>query len=219
MDIDKFNYLLSQESLYLCRADKLHDRFEGRYSQQQIEDMTKWLTDQGLCDVDRGEVAYRQRAREKTYISCWCMGNYDYDLMWKGYIRTPPGIAIKSTVAELQAICDHNVDKWPLDLSMVNYYPQAEGKFINYDRISPFVHKDVHFTLDNEIRIIQWGNWGEPSPDHLELQVYPEQLIKSVHLSPRSSSDDVQHVKQILHEHALEHVPIMYSRDDRTPID
>ena len=39
MDLDKFQSLLKEKVLYLCRADLLQDRFEGTYSRRQIMQM------------------------------------------------------------------------------------------------------------------------------------------------------------------------------------
>ena len=219
MDIDKFTYLVEKEALYLCRADRLQDRFEGRYSRQQITDMGTWLKSRGLHDVKNAEANYRAQTRKQTYISCWCMSDCDYDLMWKAYVRNPPGIAIKSMVIQLQAICDQNVDHWPLDISVVTYYDQAAGQHINYDRLSPYLHKDSHFRLDTEIRIVEWGSSLEPTPDHVDLSVIPKQLIHAVVLQPRSSVDILRGVKSILDSHGLGQIPVEFSRDDRDPVD
>ena len=219
MDIDKFLYLVEKKTLYLCRADRLQDRFEGRYSRQQITDMSTWLKDKELNGVESGELNCRKKIRKQTYISCWCMSNCDYDLMWKAYVRNPPGIAIRSTVNQLQAICDQNSKLWPLDLSVVTYYDQAGGQHINYDIFSSFLHKDNHFRLDNEIRVIQSGNWSEPTPDHVELAVLPDQLIHAVVLSPRSTEEDLRNVKNILDCHNLGQIQVEFSRDDRELIE
>ena len=87
MDIDKFLHLVEKRALYLCRADKLQDRYEGRYSRQQITDMSAWLKARGVQDAEDREANYRSKNRRQTYISCWCMSNCDYDLMWKAYVH------------------------------------------------------------------------------------------------------------------------------------
>ena len=47
MDKWKFESLLKQRSLYLCRGDKLQDRFEGTYSRNQISEQNEWLKEMG----------------------------------------------------------------------------------------------------------------------------------------------------------------------------
>jgi len=147
------------------------------------------------------------------------MSDYDFDLMWKAYVGTESGVAIKSTAKQLQAICEQSIDCWPLDISEVEYYDQAGGRHIGYNRLSPFLHKDKHFELDREMRIIQWGNWKEPTPDHLDLPVILDQLILAVILSPKSSKNDMNTVKNMLKRHNLENIPVELSRNDREPVD
>ena len=105
MDLDKFQALLNEKALYLCRADHLQDRFEGTYSHHQIIEMEKWFKEIDEPHMIDSERLRRQKDRLKTYISCWCISECDLDLMWKGYVRNPPGIAIKSSVRRLQRIC------------------------------------------------------------------------------------------------------------------
>ena len=47
MDYWKFESLIQKRAIYLCRGDKLQDRFEGTYSKRQIQSMNKWFKDIG----------------------------------------------------------------------------------------------------------------------------------------------------------------------------
>ena len=106
MDCGKFQSLLRESALYLCRVDRLQDRFEGTYSRQQLLDMDAWLESRvpgkWATEVITTERQGRTRYRKRMYISCWCVSEFDLDLMWKAYVRNPPGVAIKSTVKRLQ---------------------------------------------------------------------------------------------------------------------
>ncbi len=97
MDLDKFQSLLNEKAIYLCRADRLQDRFEGTYSRRQIKTMEDWFKKIDEPHMIESEKERRRKDRLKIYISCWCMSDCDLDLMWKGYVRNPPGISIKST--------------------------------------------------------------------------------------------------------------------------
>ena len=113
MDMDKFQSLLNEKALYLCRADRLEDRFEGSYSRQQILDSEDWLTKTGNSQVIETEREHRIKDRLTTYINCWCISDCDLDLMWKAYVRNPPGVAIKSSLRRLINICDKAIGHWP----------------------------------------------------------------------------------------------------------
>ena len=73
MDISKFQSLLNEKALYLCRADRLQDRFEGTYSRQQILEMEDWFKKIGEQNMSEVERQNREQDRLRTYINCWCM--------------------------------------------------------------------------------------------------------------------------------------------------
>ena len=220
MDFLKFESLLRESALYLCRADFLQDRFEGSYSRQQLLDMDAWLESLGYPEIIDTERQDRIRNRERTYISCWCVSNFDLDLMWKAYVRNPPGVALKSTVRQLQQVCEKAFDLRPLDISLVRYIDLAGGEFINYPGMPEvFFYKDTHFYLDNELRIVYWPSMNPPTPTHVLLPVSLSDLIVSVVLAPGAPSEFVKKVREALDEVGLKTAPVEFSRDDRDLIE
>ena len=213
MDIDKFKYLLNEKKLYLCRIDKLQDKFEGTYSRQQIKEDNEWLREKGYDEVINSEKSDCIKRRQQTYVTCWCLYETDLDLMWKAYIPNKDGVAIKTTVNKLIEICDNPNNNWP-DISVVGYYDQANGEFLNYLGLEPFIKKDLHFRLDNEIRIVYQPNIKLPSPEFLCLDINPSALIEEVILKPRSKIQFIEEIKKLLKQFDVK-VPISYSRDDR----
>src|SRR5208283_2045208 len=164
MDDWKFIDLIEQRSLYLHRGDRLQDRFEGTYSRQQMSDTYRWweeLEEKGSLtkgySLDLKE--QYQENRRKFYLNCWCMYPHDLDLMWKAYTKVCKAVAIQSRVSRLAAVCD--CEKSPnhlpiLNISTIKYCGLKEGDFIDEfpTGFNPFIHKDYHFGLDKEIRII-----------------------------------------------------------------
>ena len=215
MDMYKFQSLLVQRKLYLCRVDLLQERFEGTYSRQQITGMNDWHTKIGVPSMNESERERRLKDRRTTYISSWCMSDCDLDLMWKGYVRNPPGIAIKSSVRRLIKICDAAVEHWPLDISEVTYFDHANGAHINYfGTPTTFLYKDNHFNLDKELRIIHYPNVLEPTPSHILLNVDLNDLIEEVVLQPRVN-EGLNSVREELNKAGFEGIPVSASRDDR----
>ena len=219
-DFVKFESLLKESALYLCRVDRLQDRFEGTYSRQQLVDMDAWVETLGCAKIAHTDRQDRIRDRNRVYISCWCVSKFDFDLMWKAYVRNPPGVAVKSTVRRLQKVCDAAVDFWPLDISLVRYIDHAGGEFINYPGMPEvFFCKDLHFRLDNELRIIHWPNMAPPTPNHVLLPICLPDLIVSVVLAPRAPTELVKKVRETLDEVGLKATPVEFSRDDRDLIE
>ncbi len=216
----KFQSLLDENALYLCRTDHLQDRFEGSYSRHQISVMEDWFTKINETHMIESERENRRKDRLKTYISCWCMSSCDLDLMWKGYLRNPPGIAIKSSVRRLINICDKAVDNWPLDISMVTYFDHAGGRNINYfGTPTTFLYKDNHFRLDNELRIIHYPNILEPTPDYVFLKIDLKDLIENIVCQPRSEERSLKSIKESLNKVGLDEIPVLASREDRDLIE
>lgn len=218
--MSKFYSLLNDKALYLCRADRLQDRFEGTYSRKQILEMKDWFTKIGEPQMDEIEKENRRRDRLRSYISCWCMSDCDLDLIWKGYVRNPPGVAIKSSVKKLKEICDKAVSCYPIDISIVSYFDHAKGENIDYlGTPTTFFHKDKHFKLDNEIRIVHYPNVSEPTLPHVMLPVELTDLIEDIVFQPRVKGDTIKTVKEELCRAGLEKIPVSASRDDRELIE
>jgi hypothetical protein len=222
MDFWKFKYLLDKKSLYLCRSDKLQDKFEGTYSRQQIQVMEGDLIRWEASPVIDQERQSRKCARKSTFIHCWCMSDHDLDLMWKGYVKDSGGVAIKSSVRTLKKICD---DLYPehdnLNISIVEYYDQANGEKIPHGGpLDAFLKKDNHFKLDNEFRLISNPNYVDGcSPEFEQLPVDDlSRLIDEVVTAPGSSKDHIKRVREAMDKAKLKDVPLSASRDDREPV-
>ena len=98
MDFTKFISLLDKKSLFLCRADKLEDPFEGSLPLDNVESLRieiykektingKWgvaKTEQYINDLAEGS----KLLKKFTYISSWYMSEHESAAMWKLYTRT-----------------------------------------------------------------------------------------------------------------------------------
>ncbi len=170
-----------------------------------------------IVDTERQD---RLRDRDRAYISCWCVSEFDLDLMWKAYVRNPPGVAVKSTVRRLQQVCDTAVDLWSLDISLVRYIDHAGGEFIKYPGMPEiFFCKDLHFCLDKELRIVHWPNRSFPTPTHVPLPVSLPDLLVSVVLAPGAPAELVKKARETLDGVGLKGTPLEFSRDDRDLIE
>ncbi|MFA5353651.1 MAG: hypothetical protein WC291_05435 [Thermodesulfovibrionales bacterium] len=217
MDFWKLEDMLRTKSLYLCRADQLQlsDKYEGTYSRLWTKNMEDFCYRVGQPQQIQKEKESIEQNRRSTFINCWCMNDHDLDLMWKAYIEDPPGIAIQSTVERLEKVLDNQDKKvrelWPLDLSIVTYYDQRENGFIDYPSfINPFLHKDWHFELDNEIRIIAWNKPKDKSGIKLPLDL--NVLITKIVMSPNSTEADTKRVRKLMDEVGLSGVELGFSR-------
>ena len=193
MDDWKFIDLIKRQGIFLCRGDKLQDRFEGTYSRQQLSEQGHWFKKIGCDDLILQEKNQQEENRKKYYINSWCRADHDLDLMWKSYTKNCKAVAIQSRASRLVAICDSEKSEncRPINVSTINYCGLKEGDFINYlpTGFNAFINKDYHFQLDKEIRIIHYSTWDHSSsPEGCFLPVDLSLLIERVVLSPGSSS-------------------------------
>ena len=219
MDRYKFKDMLEKQALYLCRADKLQDKFEGTYSRAQLLDSNCWLSSKGYDNLIDSEAKSRKINRKCFYINSWCRAKHDYDLMWKAYTTDAFGVAIQSRIYRLEAICDSawkDIGNGFLDVSLVEYFEHTEGGFINYggDDFGAVIHKDCHFKLDNEIRIICTQHI-KPQPESIPLPVNLSDLIERLVLSPGATDKDAKTIRQLLNDCGLRNVPVELSQNNR----
>jgi hypothetical protein len=229
MDDWKFADMLKRNQLYLCRGDKLQDRFEGTYSSKQIiDDDRYWKAETGSDKLNTEEKKSRQKDRRSWYINSWCMHDHDLYHMWQSYTNVCHAVAVQSRVANLVAICDAKeaieFRHYQLSVSTVKYYNQKEGEFIDSlpTGFNPFVSKDHHFGLNNEIRILKWdpsSSKNEQTPNGLFMPVKLSALIERVVLSPGSTNEDIEKTKNLLTQYGLENTPVELSRYERELIE
>lgn len=141
------------------------------------------------------------------FISCWCVSEHESAAMWKLYLQSPEGIAIRS---------DHHVLASALDRSSLKARTTMVG-YIDYDRVSmplgnlffPFVTKRLSFLHENELRAIVWSlediNKSQIHDDatSLTIDIVPEELIKAVHVAPTAPKWFGQLVEQLLKRYNL----------------
>src|SRR5580692_9299812 len=110
MDLRKFVSLVEERALFFCRADRFDDRFEGSYPrgaaveaalQQIVAAAANDPKMPGRIQGARRISSCRKQFRQSVLINCWHINERESAAMWKLYIRSDKGIALKSTVQRL----------------------------------------------------------------------------------------------------------------------
>jgi hypothetical protein len=125
MDLAKFISLLATESLYFACPSEFQDPFEGYMPRSHIEafsvtivpmvqniisirnqladkyqDIDMRQIDEKIDDLSLLEAS--REANRKFGVSCWHKSEYESEAAWKIYSTSGQGIAIESTVGQLQ---------------------------------------------------------------------------------------------------------------------
>lgn len=221
MDLAKFISLLKENALYMTRADKFEDQFEGAVC--ALEDSDKY--DKALVDyyseylegitvneqLIKDEHNAIQLIRKNSFLSCWFEGSYESIAMWRLYAsgKSAKGVAIKTTVKRLKRAIGRFVE-----IGRVEY--------IDYSQVWPnsneaLWRKRLSFEYEHEVRvrIITDGGLSPTPPEFLFLPVCLDELIESVYVSPMAETWFKDVVVDVLKKYGLEK-PVFHSAlDDR----
>lgn len=164
MDLEKFESLLKNSSLFFCRADRFADPFEGSIPKREVKEDISGLSNQ-----------HRLMKKQKI-INCWHINNSENDSMWKLYLKSNEGIAIRTTVERLKLSFANT--KELVFCSQVRYldyekdiwYHETDYPHTRYNMFIPLVHKRIEFIQENELRLIHSIDYREFSNDYWEKQ-------------------------------------------------
>src|SRR5688572_13316302 len=88
LDFTKFVDLLISNQLYFARSDRFEDPFEGIFRLKDYEQTKNMWTDEA-------------QTKKFYFLNCWHINDNQSDAMWKIFLKTKNGIAIKSTVGNI----------------------------------------------------------------------------------------------------------------------
>ena len=190
MDLAKFVSLLKDRALFMTRADKLEDQFEGAVCAE--EDAKRY--DEALADyysevmggkpVPEKLIAEEHNAnqllRMNSYLNCWYEGENESMAMWRLYAsgREAKGVAIRTTVGQLKKAIGRFVE-----IGRIEYIDYS----VTWPNINEALwRKRVSFEYEHEIRIRVTPEKGlSYTPEsHMMLPVELSELIGAVYVSP-----------------------------------
>jgi len=195
MDFTKFVSLIDTKRLYFTRADRFEDPFEGSWPKKNIE-ARKYAPE--ILDEQQKEYlngmkwmgSLNKNWPRYTAINCWHENEYESAAMWKLYLKSDEGIAIKSTYSRLKkSIIDDEI----FFIGKVNYIDYEVDYIDPTNFLGPFVHKRKSFEHEKEIRavIMKWPTIDGKMDfskvtiiNGLPIKVDVETLIDKIYVSP-----------------------------------
>lgn len=220
LDFAKFISLLKDRALFMTRADKFEDQFEGAVC--ALADSDKYdaaLTDYYSVVLEGEPVGEQlienehraiQMIRRNLFLSCWFEGSFESIAMWRLYAsgKESKGVAIKSAVGRLKKAIGH-----PVEIGRIEY--------IDYSKEWPNANealwrKRLSFEYEHEVRvrIITEGSLSPTPPEFMSLPVDLEELIESVYVSPMAESWFKDVVEDVLRKYGLEEKRVFHSTLD-----
>lgn len=163
LSFSKFVSMISYEALWFCRLSYLIDKFEGTLPRRTLEktktEEEKWKSFFTHPDhrrqIDEWSECNVQYGQSSTAVNCWFIGDDESERMWREYVASSEGVAIRSTIRKLRESI-----YLPRDFSYigrVNYVDLDEHEMTVYEGAQAhhraFLKDHVQFKHEQELRI------------------------------------------------------------------
>lgn len=226
MDFTKFVSLLHSSALHFTRVDKLEDPFEGSFPRVNVRLRSKrFKGNMPPKDIKLLSEFYKQFVKH-TFVSCWHLSKYQSAAMWKLYLQSNEGIAIRSTFGKLKESLkkykDHDVY-----IGKVNYIRYTKD-LIPEGSLFLYFHKRMSFEHEKELRAVIQAfsydkegdiDWSKsPHGSGLNVSVNLNILIERIVLAPFCPSWQMEVVKSVLNKYDLKKPvsrSLLYVKGDR----
>lgn len=222
MDFTKFVSLLDKSAPFFTRADRLGDPFEGSYSKANVvrrPEVYKGKIPEGtLITLSQ----FHRILIRHTVINCWHLSEYESAAMWKLYLKSDEGIAVRSTFRRLKDC--FKGDKFHIYIGKVKYIDYDKDWLPEGNALYPFVHKRKSFEHEQELRaVIQQFrytkngeiNWDRPLfDDGVYVQVDLDLLIDKIYLAPTAPKWLPELVKSVTKRYKLDKEVVQSTLDD-----
>jgi len=218
MSLDKFESMLDTRALFFCRADRFSDPYEGSITRRVFENRSTNFRNffPQKAKENENTISTLHKSNKKLHIiNCWHINNSENDSMWKLYLKSNEGIAIKTTIAKLlksfySLIDDIFCSKIRyLDYEKEYWYDKDEYPFWEYNMFIPLVHKRIEFKQEAEIRLIHKVKvlkeigiekyWNQrPIEKGKFISADIEHLIENIYCPPTSDSNQIKKVEELI---------------------
>ena len=198
MDFTKFVALIEKEqSLYFPDIFKFEDALEGLHNALGIDDHYD-ITNTGEIIVTGPPSTPRhvENSRKyKTYLNqlvlemaqsigvqCWRFAEHENHAMWKIFLSSNEGVAIKTNIEKLKECLPDNLI---FHLGRVNYMRRNTKKISTNYLLESFFTKESHFDHECEYRIITYDviNNGENHFGNANLRKNDEGIVVPINVN------------------------------------
>jgi hypothetical protein len=195
LDFEKFVDLITSKKLFMCRSDKFEDPFEG---------MLK------LKDTNQSQFDLNTLTKKFYFINCWHINDIQSAAMWKIFLKTNNGIAIKSTVKKIKKSLEKT--KEDIHIGKVYYRDFSKTTFFDLMRephniwpnssgsggtVNQYNYKRISFEHEKELRLnfvdlpiphaIKNGTPREPLEQKI-IEININELIEEIIIAPFADS-------------------------------
>lgn len=196
LDYTKFVDLLSTSELHFSRADRFNDPFEGSYPIPNVKTRKMaFIAGTKLPEAAADEyVSIREHlareTRQRVAINCWHMNEHESAAMWKLYLMSTEGVAVRATYASLRDCLAES--ERVFSLGQVTYIDYRKDMISEHNTLIPFFHKHKGLDHERELRAMtnigdavrEGEGWRLESPECFRLKVDVARLVDAIVVSP-----------------------------------
>jgi len=220
MDLSKLIYMLAEGALHFVRLDLFEDRFEGYIPQgniidpENLKDLPVDKQSPTAEKLNKNNFNLARKARQIIFANCWHVNPHESAAMWKLYLQSHEGVAIRSTFGRLKANLRNAPEK--VEIGKVEYldYQTARVETAVIDQMALAMRKRKSFEHEQELRAIHWdateamyihrGARATNSKEVIPILADLDMLIESVFVAPSSRSTFKSIVKSVLKKYGCD---------------
>jgi len=160
----KFISVLELRALWMSRLGSLLDQFEGAFPDKTRENMIasdlKWKTTfEGRPELQEQSAGMTDKnvadGRDVLVVNCWFLGESESPQMWKEYVGSTEGVAIRSTLKRLdQSILAKQEFTTIGKVNYVDFSKYDMGIYIGSRAGERALLKAEKYSFENEVRIV-----------------------------------------------------------------
>lgn len=184
MDLPKYVDLLRSRALYLRRADRFTDRFEGALTLSIRKAVDSARDSDKLAE---GADIFYQRCRMGTFVSCWTSGAKDNMALWQLFGGASNSVAISTTAERVTRMClGWNESTLITKVKYIDHFENPDMVIGSYTDPLEFKHEAYEFEREVRVMLPQQDNW-QLNPESLRRPISDlNELITSVVVAPEA---------------------------------
>lgn len=201
LDFTKYTDLLRTCSLYLRRADRFIDRFEGALTPH----LRKAINEaQQLRSAAEDADAFYEKGRKGTYVSCWTYGAKDNMALWQLYGGAASSVSIHTTAERLTRAClAWNENVQIMQVKYIDHFENPDMVVGRYSDLLSFKHLAFDFEREVRVMIPKPLTWKENAEGMLRSLGNLDDLITSVTVAPDAGGWFIDLVRDVSSRYGL----------------
>jgi hypothetical protein len=162
LDLSKLIYILANRALPFVRLDLLEDKFEGYIPEKDrivdfdLKDIPSEERPSLIEKLENNHLILARDSRQSIFVNCWHINEHESAAMWKLHLKSPEGIAIRSTFGRLKESLSEAQQE--VDIGRVRYIDYKSDRVSGaiMDRVALGMYKRKSFAHEQELRAVHW---------------------------------------------------------------